>query len=285
MLRIVDRELALGATKTLERLQQIVDAEPDYPARVTAAKTQWQIRTSTNAKAATFATVRSTLSQMCVGTVRCAYCEDSLADEVEHIQPKTLFPEAVFKWRNYLFACGPCNGPKSNQHGTILGNEVVEFRRGRADPVVPPPAGLPGLIDPRSEDPLQYLDLDIGGLTPENQKIDGTFEFLPVDGLPPIEHSRAKYTIKVLDLNREVLRVGRANAFGGFRARLREFVMEKEAGASTQRLEILKDDLIRTPHLTVFAEMRRQRAAWPDIEDLLLRAPEALAWSLTTPDV
>ena len=43
------------------------------------------------------------------------YCEDSVGDEVEHHRPKNLYPDHTFLWDNYLYACGPCNGPKNNR--------------------------------------------------------------------------------------------------------------------------------------------------------------------------
>ena len=54
------------------------------------------------------------LSAMCHGPRRCMYCEDSAADEVEHFRPTDLYPEFVFAWMNYLYACGPCNVRKKN---------------------------------------------------------------------------------------------------------------------------------------------------------------------------
>ena len=41
--------------------------------------------------------------------------------------------------------------------------------------------------------------------------------------------------------------------------------------------------LLSTPHLTVFAEMRRQKAYLPQIAHLLAIAPEAETWPLTPP--
>lgn len=280
MLRIADRDLAPKAVSVLDALQAIVDSAPDYPKRVVAAKDQWQEKTSTVAKSNAFRTVRATLADMCVGPIRCSYCEDSLADEIEHIYPKNLFPEVTFRWSNYLYACGPCNGPKSNRHGIVVKDTVEEFKRGRAEVIVPPPDGPVALINPRMEDPLEFLELDIGGVTPDGVQIDGTFDFLSVDSLSRADGARAIFTIEVLGLNREVMRVARANAFRGFRARLREYVVEKEHECSATRLMQLKEDLLRTPHLTVFAEMRRQRLVWPEIDHLFQRAPEAESWSL-----
>ena len=47
------------------------------------------------------------------------YCEDSVADEVEHFRPKDLYPDVVFAWRNYLYACGQCNGGKNNRFSIV----------------------------------------------------------------------------------------------------------------------------------------------------------------------
>lgn len=280
MLAIGQRILTASAVAVLADLQAIIDAGADYPARVEAAKAQWDQKGSTQAKVAAFRTVRATLAEMCVGPVRCAYCEDSLADEVEHILPKTLFPERAFDWQNYLYACGPCNGPKSNRYGVSTGIRIVEFVRRREVSIVPPPAGMSGFIDPRTEDPLLFFELDMGGVTPGGDLIEGTFELLPVDGLPNVINARARFTIEVLGLNREVIRVARANAFGGFRARLREYAECKEAGEPASTLARMKQDLLSTPHLTVFAEMQRQRFLLPEIDSLFGRVPGAMTWPL-----
>ena len=280
MLRIADRDLPEATVKVLRQLQAGIDGLADYPAQVEAAGRAWNGKTSSKAKRAAFTTIRATLAGMCVGPVRCAYCEDSLADEVEHIRPKALFPELVFVWANYLFACGPCNGPKSSRHGTMIGDRVEEFVRRRDDPILAPTPGPSALLDPRVEDPMRFLELDLGGVTRAGQVIDGTFEFLAADGLGPADSARADFSIRVLGLNREVMRVARGNAFGGFRARLREYVEDKEAGAGAAELARLQDDLLGTPHLTVFAEMRRQRGHLPGIDNLLRRAPEAATWPL-----
>lgn len=278
MLTVGQRALTATAAAVLADLQAIVDSGTDYPVRVEAAKVQWDQKGSTPGKAAAFRTIRATLAEMCVGPVRCAYCEDSLADEVEHILPKTLFPERTFDWQNYLYACGPCNGPKSNRYGVLTGIKVVEFVRRRGVPVVPPPTGISGFIDPRTEDPLLFFELDMGGVTPGGDLIEGTFELLPADGLSAVLNARARFTIDVLGLNREVIRVARANAFGGFRARLYEYAKCKEAGELAATLARIKGDLLSTPHLTVFAEMQRQRALLPEIDGLFERVPEALTW-------
>jgi hypothetical protein len=280
MLRIGNKELDAPSAAVLSALQSQVDVAADYPSQVLAAKLAWDNKTGTKARSAAFISIRTTLGTMCIGSVRCAYCEDSAADEVEHILPKNLFPEQSFRWSNYLFACGPCNGPKSNRYGTVDGEEVKEFIRGKNDPVVRPPAGQSGFIDPRTEDPFDFLEMDLGGTTPQGVVLAGTFQLLPREGLSGANHARAKFTIDVLGLNREVIRVARENAFGGFRARMVEYVQKKEAGAGADDLDKLRHGILTTPHLSVFEEMRHQRVLLPEVADLILRAPEMLGWAI-----
>ncbi|RDI18591.1 uncharacterized protein (TIGR02646 family) [Pseudacidovorax intermedius] len=283
MLSIRHKDLADETLEVLRHLQQEIDGEANYEAQVTKADVLWRARNSTKQSRAAFKVVRETLAEMCIGPVRCAYCEDSLADEVEHIRPKSLFPSLTFVWTNHCFACGPCNGPKRNRYGTIHAGRLIEFFRKRNAAVLPPPAGVSALIDPRTEDPTEFLELDLGGQLPNGELLDGTFEFLPRESIPEDKRLKAVFTIDVLGLNREVIRASRENAFGGFRARLTEYAVAFESGATEAQLDALKSDLLSTPHLTVFHEMRRQQEYLPEIRALFERAPVALDWPLTAP--
>ena len=42
----------------------------------------------------------------------CAYCEERSRGEIDHFRPKSLFPESVYSWSNWLFACHDCNNAK-----------------------------------------------------------------------------------------------------------------------------------------------------------------------------
>lgn len=280
MLLIQNINLPAEATAVITGLQGLVNQEANYPDRVVKAHKLWVSKNSTASKKSAFRTIRDTLSNMCIGSVRCSYCEDSLADEVEHIAPKNLFPQHAFQWNNYLFACGPCNGPKSNRHGVVVGGVVQEFTRNKTDPIVPPPPGQFALINPRFEDPTLFLELDLGGVTPDGMVLDATFEFVVREGLLPADSARAEFTITVLGLNREVIRAARENAFGGFRARLREYVEARQAGILQNELDTLMRDILNTPHLTVFYEMRRQRSYLPQVDQFFSDAPEAIDWHL-----
>ncbi|PMZ85271.1 MULTISPECIES: aminoglycoside phosphotransferase [unclassified Pseudomonas] len=278
MLLIQNLDLPEDTAAVINILQHLIDLQEDYPTKVKMADKAWTSRNSNALKKAAFRSIRATLAKMCVGSVRCSYCEDSLADEVEHILPKSLFPEQAFQWQNYLFACGPCNGPKSNRYGVILNNSVSEFIRKKDDLIVPPPGGQSALINPRIEDPTLFLELDLGGVTPDGTVLDATYEFIVHDGLSATDQARAKFSILVLGLNREVIRAARENAFSGFRARLKEYVDARQQNASQAELSILKQAILNTPHLTVFFEMRRQRGWLPQINHLFSSAPEAIDW-------
>ena len=45
----------------------------------------------------------------------CAYCEEVCRGEVDHFRPKSKFPEQVYEWSNWLFACHDCNLWKSEE--------------------------------------------------------------------------------------------------------------------------------------------------------------------------
>ena len=42
----------------------------------------------------------------------CGYCESPDKGEVDHFRPKSRFPESVYEWSNWIFACRACNQSK-----------------------------------------------------------------------------------------------------------------------------------------------------------------------------
>ena len=265
MYRLPDTELAHAELAKLLALQTHVNAGADFAQQVLRAKAKFASKPST-----LFKKVRARLSDMAGQLVRCAYCEDSCADEVEHIYPKDFYPGRVFDWNNYLFACGPCNGGKSNKFSVLLaGNVVVSLPDHRAaNGMVPPPAGATSLIDPRVEDPLQFLWLDMMQ----------TFRFTVLDEDDAVARVRAKSTIDDLGLNRDVLVEARKNAFQGYGDRLAQYVARQIAGDTPPELAPRIQSLKTTPHRTVWLEMKRQRVAFPMLNSAFVAAPEAMAW-------
>lgn len=251
----------------LDEWQNQINSKPGYADQVAAAKSKFKQRnTRSNA---TFRKIKIALTSMCSGARRCAYCEDSVADEVEHMAPKDLYPELVFGWSNYVYACGACNGPKNNRFGIIdEDNRCIEVTRKPLEPVRPPTGGDHALINPRVDNPIGFFDLDL---------ID-TFAMLPRENLSTRDLARAEFTLDVLDLNRDVLLDARSNAFGSFRARLYEYREKRDNGAPVVELEALAAGIKKMPHPTVFAEMQRSHPDIAELSVLFAAVPEGLLW-------
>ena len=45
----------------------------------------------------------------------CGYCEFTCRGEVDHFRPKSKFPELVYEWSNWIFACHDCNQAKGDK--------------------------------------------------------------------------------------------------------------------------------------------------------------------------
>jgi uncharacterized protein (TIGR02646 family) len=262
-------ELPETTSSGLKAYQSQVDGMPDFSTQVTRAKFLFsQANKSNNA---VFRVVRERLTAICNGHGRCCYCELSQPDEVEHICPKDLYPEVAFVWENYVYACGICNGTwKNNKFGIIDNNgNLCDVTRARQSPVAPPVKGHPAFINPRVEDTLALLELDI---------VD-TFLFLPRASSGSSEYLRADYTIQLLGLNqRSILPRARANAFGAYRARLTEYRNRRDAGAPEVTLSEMRLDLLASPHPFVWREMQRQPEVRGDIAQLFEEVPEAKQW-------
>jgi uncharacterized protein (TIGR02646 family) len=265
MLGLTDPGLGAATLTALAASQQEVDAAGGYAAQVVAAKDLFPKHRGR----AYFRPVKAGLAAMCAGAQRCCYCEDSVGDEVEHIKPKDLYPEVVFVWDNYVYACGPCNGGKNNKFAVINRNgEKVIVTRPRRAPVRKPAAGKPAFLNPRDEDPLAYLDLEI---------VD-TYMFLPREGLSGRDEFRAEFTIEALKLNRDVLTAARRNAYGSYRARLLEYRVLRDDAVPPAKLGRLRDGITSMPHPTVWREIQRQQEWIPELRPLFADVPEALGW-------
>ena len=266
MLPLKNKPLEPEALDLLQQYQQQVDSKASFSEQVAEGRRLFaQYNTKSNRA---FKVVRDHLAAMSGGTLRCNYCEDSNANQVEHIYPKNYYPQRCFVWENYCYACGPCNQPKSDQFAVReYDTDTVVNLKERPEHTAPP-AGQALLLNPREEDPLAYLFLDTRD----------TFRFVPYKDTDK-DIQREAYTIEILGLNtRNHLIRARKLAFDNFKARLFEYVHKKEAGESPQALQPLIDSLRSEHHQTVWHEMIRQRSLHPEVDDLLNRAEEALSW-------
>jgi uncharacterized protein (TIGR02646 family) len=262
VIRIPPRSLPAESQGLLDELQATIDVIADHAGRVEAAKRAWQGRPRER-----FQAIRRVLTDMCSGEDRCMYCEDSVADEIEHFRPKSFYPGWTFLWRNYLLACGCCNLLKNDRFGVLSRRTraFAELARSRGAAVAPPEPGRMMLIDPRQEDPLRFLVLDL--VFP--------FHFHPRHERGCVARARAAYTIEVLQLNvRDTLVRRREAAYLGYRARLREYVEERDPARRARCADALR----RQDHPTVWREMTRQGQRIEELRVLFEQAPEALRW-------
>lgn len=264
MISVQPASLPAAINHALEILQSELNLVPTYAERVREASLRFGAQSRPGN--AVFDVVRKTLASMCPGATRCMYCEDSIACEVEHLYPKTFYPELVFAWLNYLYSCSLCNRIKGSQFRLFYDpSGYVDLARRRTDPIVEPRTGTRVLIDPRREDPLGYFSLDL----------KGTFCFLPRHRVGSPEYARASYTIDCLKLNdRDYLLKARQEAYHGYRSRLREYLDHRGTAEGVR----LARAITRCGHPTVWAEMKSQSGMIPDIGRLFAAAPEALGW-------
>lgn len=268
MIRLRRVSLPPNTRLELRTYQAQIDALPNYPSQVSAAKTQFK-RYNTK-RNATFREVKQCLTRMCSGARRCSYCEDSCADEVEHIKPKDLYPGNTFVWSNYLYACGICNVGKNNQFEVFSAATGLPTRvtRRRGEPILPPERGRPLLINPSLEDPLDFMVLDLLG----------TFQFVPSSPQGSTSYQRTKHTILCLGLNRDYLPIARRGAYSSYTAELREYIRCRDDQAPLRQLRLLKRAIQTKEHPSVWKEMVRQRNNILLLGALFDLAPEAVSW-------
>lgn len=189
MLKLTRPQLSQSAAEQLRELQRDLDAAGGYLQRCQAVSSRWSAWKADDRKE-----VQSVLTQMAPSVQRCMYCLDSAAVEIEHFRPKGAFPAFAFRWDNLLWVCGGCNRTKLQQF-PVRGQARWKAEEMKAAISQQPnlEQDLVGLLlDPASDDPESFLEIDIAG---------GTFLFVPRLGLNDDDKERAEETIRVLGLN------------------------------------------------------------------------------------
>ena len=276
----------------LTKRQNDIDGKPANQ-QVSRAQTLWDAKGGSKDGTVAFAEVKQLLADVCVGTKLCNYCEQGEATDVEHIYPKSFFPKRTFQWPNYLLACSTCNshykGDKFAVFPPTQPTVAVELKRGQ-----PVPCDDAAFIDPRLENPMKYLWLDL---------LEGTYQLrVHHDLIDPRDIAKAEHTLRILQIGeRRSLADPRGAAFQFFQAQLERYeqigkattwgALEKLArdphlvdrtnplNAERQRMmDGLKAYILGYPHPTVWHEMKRQRQWLPKTGQLFAAVPEALLW-------
>lgn len=263
MLPFVLEALSDSAMAGLKVQQEKVDAEETALAKYEKATTLFKSKSP----AAAFREVKMKLAEASPSGDACYYCERDRYRDIEHVKPKRHYPEVTFDWFNYVYACAICNqDAKSDTYAVFTtGTNYVEFNRQwpQTDPL---PQGDPVLVDPRSENPLEFmqLDFDTGGLVSISED--------------PRIVVRGNYTRDMFGLDAADLTRIRRNFVKFYLLRCRELIKAQEDGDDFRAKLILKD-ILEMEHPTVIVELRRQADSYTELRELFDRLPpEVGSW-------
>ena len=188
MLQLDSNQTLTTATQAqLTALQRKVDNKVSFAEKAAKAQSLWHgINSPPNRKAA-FVEIREKLMKMCVSVGICNYCEQSEANDIEHIYPKSFFPIFAFVWTNYLLVCKQCNTAfKLDKCFVMDSSGTIHVTVRGQEPTHPTIA----FINPRTENPATSMIMNTQN-----------FEFEILDGLSTTDYNKADKTIEILALN------------------------------------------------------------------------------------
>lgn len=304
MLKINSLTLNQTTQAHLNAQQTDIDNQATYQDQVERAQSLWNSKKSSYTKEQAFAEIELKLTQNAIGKHYCNYCEHNLHSDIEHFYPKSLYPNKTFVWDNYLWACKKCNTDHklakfkifvplgSNNPVDITPQQRKQAGSKTATRVYTIPQNEDSvLINPRVDDPMDYLYLDLQTgrfvLNPQNKS--------------PRANDRFEYTCNVLlKLNGEGLLKARLNTYNFFYQQLKNYINVQQVTTLDQLANLIapttanftsslekektriclniQRDISTSIHLTVWKEMQRQHSHYPHLQHLFNQAPEALTW-------
>jgi uncharacterized protein (TIGR02646 family) len=186
MIRLASKDLPQDVMDVLRALQREVDELPTFAERTEAAKSLWKSK-GDKVGIEAFERLRQALVELCVYVQVCNYCEHSEASDIEHIYPKSFFPEYTFVWNNFLLACKGCNtGFKLDKaHVLDADGEVIVLERRQE-----PPTKQIAIINPRIESPDAILALNME-----------SFKFEIRRNISKADQNKGLCTLEILGLN------------------------------------------------------------------------------------
>ncbi len=299
MRQISSESLTEPTQKYLDDLQAKIinggaeDGNTNFAAQVNRIPESWK---SNNKN---FTEIKEKLQGM-AASGRCCYCETDRASDVEHIYPKSKFPQLTYTWTNYLLACSRCNTDLKSDKFAVFspkGSAVrIDLKRNsKAVKDADAPPSDDGLfINQRTENPQDFLRLNLVGQT---------FFYEPMSTEPSSrEYLRADYTRNLLELNDEILQKARKEQAIFYLSQLKKYIQAKNATDFEQLqatidgdfpfldkssdfakekkriVENFKKSIQKAMYPTVWDELKRQRDKLPRTNALFNAAPEALTW-------
>lgn len=201
MLLLIDRNLEIAEQNVLDDLQSRVNTEIGFARQVAKAQSLWDNKKGNATGKRSFERITQILTDMCVFVKTCNYCEGNEANDIEHIYPKSFFPEKTFVWNNYLLACKQCNTGYKLDKCFVLDTDgnIHQTTRG-----IEPIYKTVAIIHPRTDNPNLFLWL--------NTKV---WKFELHEELSDTDSNKAIKTLEILALNeRDYLIEGRKKTYG-----------------------------------------------------------------------
>lgn len=292
MIKTKDLPIRKGILNHLNKQQEALDVLPNYKAQVKQATILWQQKKKTKAQKAAFNRVEKALKKIAIGNKHyCNYCEANVGTTIEHIYPKGLFPNKTFVWDNYLWTCKQCNGKhKIKQFQVFADQHSSEVIKLVADQkFIAPPSEDSVFINPRVDNPLDYLKLNLSS---------GLFEIIATDKNSRA-YKRAAYTLELLQLNQRAgLVEHRQQTYQHYIQLLNSYInipkMNLEElkqlnyhlppktsleGKKMRASILVQHHILNSQHPTIWQEMQRQYKTIPTLKKLFAAVPEALEWA------
>jgi uncharacterized protein (TIGR02646 family) len=290
MRQLIETHLEQTQQDALNILQARVDAETTFTQRVERSQSLWKSKGGTDGEAA-FVLIKETLTNMCVGVKVCNYCEGNEANDIEHIYPKSYFPEATFHWQNYLLACKQCNTGYKLDKCLVMDAEGVIHETTRGNE---PPHRIIAMINPRIENPDSFIWFNIDtaefqirhGLTIQNfNKADKTLEILALNQRDFLKESRRIAAIKYFDTMDRLRRIVIAQTIGELRDALNPY--QNFINDLTLPINSIKENLKESVRLHIqksshpsvwYAIKTLERIRKPRWQQIFAAIPEAENW-------
>lgn len=293
MINIASKNLSQKTMDFLAEKQTEINAKTTFLEKKNRAKMSWNGKRGSDDGKAVFTEIVGKLKDMNVSKGICNYCENDVSIDIEHIFPKSFYPEKAFLWSNYLLSCKKCNMYHKNDDFAVF-NPIGSTNRQDLvrGTLTPPPNDDALLINPRSDNAINFLVLDLVN----------AFAFTPVDrDKTSRNYQKGDYTVKLLDLNNEELKHARRNLAYTYTENLERYSKIKVAtnfeelkkaihpmdrideskkleGEKQLYLKNLETYILELPHPTVWEEIKRQRKNILNIEILFSKVPEASDW-------
>ena len=133
---------------------------------------------------------------------RCMYCSSSESSDVEHFQPKAVYPDRAMNWENFLWSCGICNSYKLNQFPDRL-DEIF--------------------INPAEENPWDFFYIDeYGNLAAKWSALHNK------------QHPRAVSTLGVAKIDRQAVQDSRRRRFSNLKQQVKDSLDLYDRGQLTK---------------------------------------------------